>query len=142
MTRRVRQRAERLQRLLRAQEAIAVAERANRAEADLRRSECEAEGKAIVAALSGDTPLFGVMVPAMANMLKANARDAINLERLCEVARSREATERLRAEHIARKASAAMREDSRRREAQRLEDIGVAWTPPAPVRPEAPDDAN
>lgn len=138
MTQKTRQRTRRLQRLLRAQEAMAVAERAHRAEAEHGRTRCEADGEAILEALSGETPLYGMMLPTMGQMLQANAKKAAHFAKLSDAAREREAAERLRAEQIARKARAALREDRLMSEAQRLEDIGIAWAPAHPRDPDTP----
>lgn len=118
-----------MERLARAQAAVARVELARRAEAEFEHARCEREAEDIVAALSGDTPLYGLMLPAMAKMLQANAREKTALEAAANAASLAERTERLRAERIAERALTARRLERRCDEATRLENIGAAIVP-------------
>lgn len=123
--RRTKTRASRLQRLLRAQRALladseAQTARARAELADLRRSEHE-----IVKALSGDTPLHGFAVDAMAAALSRNARQAAKGEvALSErVKREKRVAAELKVlgERAARARVAAAREDDRERLAEAID---------------------
>lgn len=131
MSRQAKARARRLDRLVRAQDAMALSERLARAEAEAARAHCEADSEALLGALSSQTTLFGMLLPTMARMLQANAKEAARYEKRAAAAKERETAETLRAVRIAEHAKSARRDDRKQLEMQRLEEIGVAWTPAA-----------
>jgi hypothetical protein len=132
--------AQRLARLARVERALARLAAADRAAADAAHAASIADGEAIVASLSGDSPLHGLIVATMAGALRRNgeATAARAAEAEAATARHRRAEQRARivAERAGEAATAAEREAERRR----LEAIGTTAAGVAPMRQGKPPD--
>lgn len=121
MSARERERLARLERLARAQETLAAAQRNRRHVAEAARRAAEADGEAMVAALSGDSPLHGVFIAATARLLRQNARERTARESEASAAARSEAVERLRSDRVGEQLGKARRAQQRRSDAAQLE---------------------
>ena len=129
-----RTRISRLERIARAQEAVAESAARSHARA-IAEHEASREGAAeIVASLNTDNPLHGLLTDLMAGALTRNAEETHRLKQAAERAGTDRQVESVRAEALRRRADAAahtLRRDRARRE---LEDLVSRPARPVPGR--------
>jgi hypothetical protein len=117
----------RLERLARAQRALARAALAERQAAEAAHDAQRSEAEAILGAL-GEGPLHGTMVPTMAAAVKRSGRSGERLRRAAEAAAEEAARQDATARTLEARARHARRAEDARSERRRLEIL--ASTPP------------
>ncbi|WP_108662738.1 hypothetical protein [Acuticoccus kandeliae] len=117
--------AERLARVARAQRALARVAALERANAEAAHRDSIAAGEAIIASLSAESDLHGIIVPTMAKALRRNARHAEALRRNADLARARHMRDDTAARRLEEEARLAERAEGAKAERRRLEAVAL-----------------